>query len=92
VADVHHHHHKSGGIGIAGMLLVLFVALKLTGHIGWSWVWVVSPVWIPLAALLAFFAAFALFAGVALAVGGVIDWRRARRRAKRQAARAREVA
>jgi uncharacterized membrane protein len=24
---------------------VLFVALKLTGHIDWSWWWVFAPVW-----------------------------------------------
>ncbi len=39
----------SGGIGFCGLLTVLFVGLKLTGHIGWSWIWVVSPLWIPLA-------------------------------------------
>lgn len=39
----------SGGIGIGGALLVLFVGLKLTGFIDWSWWWVLSPAWIPLA-------------------------------------------
>lgn len=28
------------------LLTVLFVGLKLTGHIAWSWWWVVSPMWI----------------------------------------------
>jgi hypothetical protein len=27
-------------------LTVLFIGLKLTGYISWSWVWVLSPVWI----------------------------------------------
>jgi hypothetical protein len=40
---------KSGGIGFCGLLTVLFIGLKLTGHIGWPWIWVVSPLWIPLA-------------------------------------------
>ena len=35
-----------GGMGIGGWLLILFVGLKLTGHIGWSWWWVLSPLWI----------------------------------------------
>ena len=39
----------SSGIGLTGFLTVLFVGLKLTGYINWSWVWVVSPLWIPLA-------------------------------------------
>lgn len=36
----------SGGMGLAGWLTVLFVGLKLTGHITWPWVWVLSPLWI----------------------------------------------
>lgn len=27
----------------AEMLTVLFIGLKLTGHVGWSWWWVLSP-------------------------------------------------
>lgn len=30
------------------LLLVLFIGLKLTGSIDWSWWWVLSPLWIPL--------------------------------------------
>ena len=37
---------SSGGIGLSGLLTVLFVALKLIGKIDWSWWWVLSPVWI----------------------------------------------
>ena len=28
------------------LLTVLFVGLKLTNHIDWSWWWVLSPLWI----------------------------------------------
>lgn len=28
-------------------LLVVFVVLKLTNNITWSWWWVMSPLWIP---------------------------------------------
>ncbi len=31
------------------MLLVAFVVLKLCGVIDWSWIWVLSPVWMPIA-------------------------------------------
>ncbi|UYA57565.1 hypothetical protein SCREM1_108 [Synechococcus phage S-CREM1] len=37
---------SSGGIGFPGLLTVLFIGLKLTGHITWPWVWVLSPLWI----------------------------------------------
>lgn len=33
-------------MGIAELLLVLFVVLKLTGIIEWSWLWVLAPVWV----------------------------------------------
>lgn len=36
---------SSGGIGIVGALLILFVALKLCEVIDWSWWWVMSPLW-----------------------------------------------
>lgn len=34
----------SGGIRFAGLLTTLFIGLKLTGFISWSWWWVLSPV------------------------------------------------
>ena len=37
---------NSGGIGFVGLLTILFIGLKLTGYIAWSWWWVLSPVWI----------------------------------------------
>lgn len=38
--------NSNGGIGFTGVLTILFIALKLTGYINWSWWWVLSPVWI----------------------------------------------
>ena len=34
---------------ILGILGLIFITLKLTGFIAWSWWWVLSPFWIPLA-------------------------------------------
>lgn len=39
------------GIGLPGLLLVLFIGLKLTGYIAWSWWWVLSPLWLPVVIL-----------------------------------------
>ena len=44
----------SGGIGFPGFLTVLFIGLKLTGHISWSWWWVLSPLWISALLAIAF--------------------------------------
>ncbi len=52
---------NSGGIGFGGLLTVLFIGLKLTGYIAWSWWWVLSPIWIG-------FALVAVIALVALAI------------------------
>lgn len=37
---------SSGGAGFSSLLTILFIGLKLTGVIDWSWVWVLSPLWI----------------------------------------------
>ena len=52
------------GIGFVGILAIVFIVLKLTDVIAWSWWWVISPLWIPVAIGLAFIAiggALALF-------------------------------
>lgn len=41
--------NSSGGIGFAGLLTVAFVVLKLCHVIAWSWIWVLSPIWISVA-------------------------------------------
>lgn len=55
-----------GGIGFGGALTLLFIGLKLGGCISWSWWWVLSPLWLPLAVVLA-----VIVAGVA---GVVLLW------------------
>ena len=37
---------NNGGIGFFGLLAIVFIVLKLTKVIAWSWFWVLSPVWI----------------------------------------------
>ena len=39
----------SGGIGFTGMLQIVFIVLKLTNVIKWSWLWVLAPSWISIA-------------------------------------------
>lgn len=38
---------STSGVSFLGLLTLLFIALKLTDKIDWSWVWVLSPAWIP---------------------------------------------
>jgi len=53
-----------GGIGVVGLLGVLFVGLKLGHVIDWSWWWVTAPFWGGLAILVAVFAVFFVGAGI----------------------------
>ena len=40
---------NNSGIGFTGFLTLLFLGLKLTDVIDWSWWWVFAPLWIPVA-------------------------------------------
>lgn len=42
----------STGIGFSGLLTIAFIVLKLVGVIDWSWIWVLSPLWISTAIVL----------------------------------------
>lgn len=36
---------NNNGIGFCRALTLLFIGLKLTNYINWSWWWVLSPLW-----------------------------------------------
>jgi len=36
---------SSGGVGFFGLMFLIFMTLKLTGFIDWSWWWVTAPLW-----------------------------------------------
>lgn len=43
--------NSKGGIGFCGLLTIAFIILKLCKVISWSWLWVLSPIWIPICLL-----------------------------------------
>lgn len=45
-------------IGVPTLLAIIFTTLKLCGVIAWSWVWVLSPLWIMLAGYFLLFLIF----------------------------------
>ena len=57
-------------IGFMGALALLFIALKLTGVIAWSWWWVTLPLWGGLALILS---VFVLIPAIALGVAFMLD-------------------
>ena len=56
---------SSSGIGLPGLLTVLFVGLKLTHVITWSWLWVLSPIWISFLIAIAFIVILIIAAALA---------------------------
>jgi membrane protein YdbS with pleckstrin-like domain len=52
------------GLNVTGVLLILFIVLKLTNNIDWNWWWVLSPLWIPIAGVLAVVILMALIVGI----------------------------
>jgi hypothetical protein len=47
--------NSSNGVGLGTVLFLIFLILKLTNTIDWSWWWVTSPLWIPAGILLIIF-------------------------------------
>lgn len=45
-------------IGLPSLLFLVFLVLKLTKLIAWSWLWVTAPLWIPVAVIVFGFVAF----------------------------------
>jgi hypothetical protein len=43
---------STGGIGLGMIIFLIFMTLKLTGDITWSWWWVTAPLWIPISAVI----------------------------------------
>ena len=49
---------NNNSIGFFGLLTLIFITLKLTGYIDWSWWWVLAPLWIPIVLVLLFILTF----------------------------------
>jgi uncharacterized membrane protein len=71
----------SGGIGFTGLLAVAFIVLKLTHVIDWSWWWVLSPLWIGLALVVA----IVVIVGLIVFLKALYDHNRDRRRWRQRA-------
>jgi len=54
---------------IASILAIVFVVLKLTNNISWSWWWVLSPLWIPLGLIAILFVVVFVFLLIKAMIG-----------------------
>jgi len=53
--------NNSANTSFATILLIVFIVLKLTGVITWSWWWVMAPLWVPIIFALVVFIAIRLY-------------------------------
>ena len=58
---------SSHGASFLDLLAILFIGLKLTGYIGWSWAAVLSPIWVPWAIIV-------VLAAVAGTIAMIAEW------------------
>ena len=54
---------------IASILAIVFVVLKLTNNVDWSWWWVLSPLWVPLGIIVILFAVIFILLFVKSVIG-----------------------
>jgi hypothetical protein len=54
--------NSSSGLGLGVILFLIFMVLKLTGYITWSWWYVTLPLWGPLLLVLVIMGIVALVA------------------------------
>ena len=52
---------EGGGIGVCGVLTIIFIVLKCLRIINWSWLWVLSPIWIHVAIAILIILIFKMF-------------------------------
>ena len=67
---------RSTSVGFCSLLLLLFIALRLTHQINWPWMWVLSPAWI----ILALFVILVTGGAICAFAGKVLDTIRKRKR------------
>jgi hypothetical protein len=61
------------GTGPLFLLFLVFLVLKLTGVIVWSWWWVTAPLWGPIALWFGILAAFGIFAALVMLCAAVVQ-------------------
>ena len=65
---------RTSGISFMTVLFFIFLILKLTGTIGWSWWWITAPLWGGLALFLLVIIIAAIVALLYVIFRGSKDW------------------
>jgi hypothetical protein len=60
--------NNSGSLSLSLVIFVVFLTLKLSGVINWSWWWITSPLWLPFVVVLAIIFIISVFAIVSVLI------------------------
>lgn len=61
-------------ISVPAILGIVFVTLKLSGVIEWSWLWVLAPFWIPIGVSILLFICMVAFVSIGTSVVHFRSW------------------
>lgn len=64
---------RTGGFPLLGIMFLIFMTLKLTGHIAWSWWWVTAPLWGGVAVILAILVVFLVVTGFGALLAKILN-------------------
>lgn len=59
---------SSGGVSTGTALFIVFLILKLTHVINWSWWWITAPLWISFGLVILFFT-------ILVIIGAIVDYK-----------------
>lgn len=68
------------GTSIGFVLFIVFLVLKLTGTIDWSWFWVIFPLWAGIGLVLVILGIIVLIMLIIGSISGISDLRSVKRR------------
>ena len=64
---------KTEGLNVFSVLFIVFLVLKLTNNIDWSWWWVTAPLWIPASIVLLVIGVAGLVAVIAKIINAMFE-------------------
>ena len=61
------------GTSSSFLLFLVFLVLKLTNVINWSWWWITAPLWVPIALLFSIVLVFYILIGISYIIDTIKD-------------------
>lgn len=62
----------STGLSFGSVLFFIFLIMKLTNYIDWSWWWVTAPLWLPIIVVLGIMGTLAALGGMMVLISAIV--------------------